>query len=92
MLKRDEIEQPTSCINKAAADEPVFVLRAKDPNAAGAVEYWADNAEKSGLHEPWKVVEARALAQQMRDWRTEHMHANRAQVAATAANRFEGQS
>jgi hypothetical protein len=90
MRKLDEIEQPTSCLNKAAEDEPLFVLRAKDPNAPATVEEWARRAEESGAHEPWKIAEARALAEQMREWRKARMHADQAQVAAAAANRFEG--
>lgn len=39
--KAQEIRNPDSCLNKAAFDEPVFVLRANDPVAAHVVEYWA---------------------------------------------------
>ncbi|MDZ7735921.1 MAG: hypothetical protein U5P41_07330 [Gammaproteobacteria bacterium] len=35
--KSEAINNPGSCLNKAAADEPVFVLRAKDPLAAAIV-------------------------------------------------------
>jgi len=41
MLKRDELTNPNSCINKAEDDEPVFVLRANDELAAETVEVWA---------------------------------------------------
>ncbi len=68
MLKRDEIATPTSCLNKAADDEPVFVLRAKDPLAARVVRHWCTLAEQQGLHED-KVPEADALAFQMESWR-----------------------
>lgn len=90
MKKRDEIEQPNSCLNKAAEDEPVFVLRAKDPIAPAAVEEWARQAQQTGRHEPAKIEEARALAASMRAWRTEHVSANRPAAQADAANRFEG--
>lgn len=90
MKKRDEIEQPSSCLNKAAEDEPVFVLRAKDPIAPEAVETWARQSELSGAHEPRKISEARALAQSMREWRTENVASNRAQLQAAAANKHEG--
>jgi hypothetical protein len=40
MLKREELELPTSCLNKAADDEPIFVLRAKDPCAPAAILAW----------------------------------------------------
>lgn len=90
MLKRDEIEQPNSCLNKAAADEPVFVLRAKDPLAAQTVERWADYAEGTGQHEAAKIIEARHLASEMRDWYHANIASNRAGVQAEAANKFEG--
>lgn len=90
MKKRDEIEQPSSCLNKAAEDEPVFVLRAKDPIAPAAVEEWARQAQQTGRHEPAKIEEARALAQQMREWRTDHVSSNRQAAQAEAANRLEG--
>ncbi len=68
MIKEREISTPTSCLNKAKDDEPIFVLRANDPLAPAVVACWAALAAQ-GLHEEWKVKEALALAQQMRDWR-----------------------
>ncbi len=71
MKKMDELTDPSSCINKAANDEPVFVLRANDPLAAGVVDYWANQAEGSNLHVVYKINTARELAQEMRRWRTD---------------------
>lgn len=67
MVKFLELSDPTSCINKAASDEPVFVLRAKDPVAAMIVRKWAAYSE--GIHEPEKNTEALRLADQMDAWR-----------------------
>lgn len=67
MLKRDELSTPSSCLNRAGADEPVFVLRAKDPLASMAVRHWVTMSE--GKHEPSKLDEALALADQMDAWR-----------------------
>ena len=69
MRKIDELEQPTSCLNKSRPDELVFVLCARDPLAASAVEFWANNAEQTGLHSEGKIAEARACARMMRVWR-----------------------
>jgi hypothetical protein len=69
MLKRDELRSQSSCLNKAEPDEPVFVLRAKDPLAAQTVRLWAAMADD--VHEPEKRVEAMALAEQMEQWRKE---------------------
>lgn len=45
MRKKDEIATATSCLNKAADDEPIFVLRAKDPLGAVMVRQWAEMAK-----------------------------------------------
>lgn len=56
------------CLAKAEPDEPVFVLRAKDPTAAALVWMWAAVAEIQGVHEPEKVREARQLMVDMTEW------------------------
>ena len=40
MFKRDELTDSTSCMNRAADDEMVFVLLARDPAATVAIEAW----------------------------------------------------
>jgi hypothetical protein len=79
MLKRDEIATLTSCLNRAADDEPIFVLRANDENAAGIVATWARDyiASKGGYtkavpSQVKKYEEALALAGQMRVWRMQN--------------------
>lgn len=71
MLKKHELANPTSCLNKAAPDEPVFVLRAKDPFAAQTVRLWAAMSE--GHHEGDKIHEALKLASEMEEWLEERM-------------------
>jgi hypothetical protein len=67
MLKKDEIENPKSCLNKAADDEPVFVVKARDILAAGTVRYWVNSAIAHGVpKEKWE--EAQAIADQMDRW------------------------
>ena len=70
MRKIDEIAAGDSCLNKAADDEPVFVLRAKDPNGAQTVRHWANIAGEN--HEPEKITEARELADKMDEWRKQN--------------------
>ena len=67
MLKREELSKPNSCLNRAASDEPIFTLRAKDPHAAQTLRHWAAMSE--GTHEPEKIEEALTLAYQMEAWR-----------------------
>ncbi len=65
MKKIDELREGT--IARAADDEPVFVLRAKDETAPTIVRLWAGVAELVGApHE--KTVEARAYANEMERW------------------------
>jgi hypothetical protein len=52
---------------RAADDEPVFVLRAKDILAPRTVRYWANQAERFKVSKE-KVEEARYLANQMESW------------------------
>lgn len=42
MLKKDEITNPNSCLNRAAMEEPIFVLRAQDVFAASVIREWAE--------------------------------------------------
>jgi hypothetical protein len=67
MKKCDEMREPKSCLNKAADDEPIFVLRAKDPRAAETVREWARTS--IGIHEPSKIDEALKIADTMDEWR-----------------------
>jgi hypothetical protein len=56
------------CYQNAEADEPMFVLLARDDRAPALVEAWADASEKRGTN-PAKVAEARQCAAAMREWR-----------------------
>lgn len=71
MDKKDELRSPTSCLSKAAPDEPIFVLRAKDRLAPQAVRLWAQMAY--GAHEAEKVDEAMQLADRMEKWRAQNV-------------------
>lgn len=42
MIKKLEVENPNSCLNRAQLDEPLFVLRANDPLAPKLVREWAE--------------------------------------------------
>lgn len=49
---------------KVPDDEPVFLLRGKDPSAAAAVNAWANDVQKRG-GDPELVASARQWAMQM---------------------------
>ena len=66
MTKKENLENPNSCLNHAADDEPIFVLRGKDIIAPKVVEAWAMYA--GGIHEIEKVDAALDVAVQMRAW------------------------
>jgi hypothetical protein len=48
MRKRDELTDPTSCLNKAKDDEWLFVLLGRDPAASVAVQAWVDERIRLG--------------------------------------------
>jgi hypothetical protein len=56
------------CLGRSRADEPVFVLCARDKAASMTVRDWADMAEKLGA-KPEKVKDARYMADRMEAWR-----------------------
>ncbi len=55
-------------LGRSRADEPVFVLCARDKAASMAVRDWAMLAEKLGA-KPAKVADARHFADRMEEWR-----------------------
>ena len=71
------------CYANAADDEPIFVLRARDPLAPDVVQYWADRyhlqkelansigngPEELTASQHERYVEARACANAMLEWR-----------------------
>ena len=65
--KKQEQDDPTSTLNKAFPDEPLFILRAQDLSAPGLVMQWANRAAKNGCPEA-KVAEARKIAEAMEKW------------------------
>lgn len=75
MQKNREIADPESCLNRSEDDEPLFVLRAKDPIAAIIVRRWAQAADYEKLHEPEKIAEALELADAMDEYRVRLMRA-----------------
>ena len=80
MLKQNELRKPSSCLNKASFDEPIFVLRAKDPHAPQAVRLWATMA--IGHHEQDKINEAVELADHMEKWRSANVPQTAAEVVS----------
>ena len=69
MLKKDELRDKNSCLNKAANDEPVFVLRAQDLLAPKVINFWCQLAGSAGTSAE-KIAEARRLIQLMEQWHT----------------------
>lgn len=59
---------PVDCYAKAADDEPMFILLARDASAPALIEMWADMRERHG-EEAGVVADAREVADQMRAWR-----------------------
>lgn len=56
------------CLHNVKPGEPFFVLRGQDEMAPDLVETWARQAELLKIA-PEKVIEARKVAAEMRDWK-----------------------
>lgn len=69
MLKKDEIRDPGSCLNKAEGNEYLFVLRGKDVAAPATIRFWANERIRLGKNQPHdrQIVEALASAKLMED-------------------------
>ena len=63
----------SGCMVHAAEDEPVFVLRAKDPLAPLAVNYWCQQAKEQGLHAEEKIQDAAQAGLDMVEWRLKNI-------------------
>lgn len=75
MNKAQTIKGP-SCLTKAADDEPLFTLRANDPDAAWLVRCWAEAyvKRKGGMarmtkQQLFKYNDAQWVAADMDHWR-----------------------
>jgi hypothetical protein len=73
VIKRDEIENTESCLNKARADERLFVLLARDPAAPVAIRAWVAERVRLGKNTPidGQIVEALDCASRMEAERAE---------------------
>ena len=76
MIKRDEVSNPNSCLNRAKDDEMVFVLLARDEAAAYAIGQWAKKRIELGKNTPddAQIVEAMTCAGVMEEQRMSSPH------------------
>ncbi len=59
----------STCLSKAADDEPIFVLRAQDKTATEAVQAWIDvNIYSLGFSHP-KILSAQQTITDMMAWK-----------------------
>lgn len=73
MIKRDEIEHPESCFNKAQDDERVFVMLARDAAAPATIRFWIAERLRLGKNKPddAQILEAYECAKRMEIERAE---------------------
>jgi hypothetical protein len=70
--KKDALEK-IGCLQKAAGDEPVFIVRGQDITMPATLEAWATLAEEAnGGRSNSKTIEARAFANEVREWQQKH--------------------
>jgi hypothetical protein len=67
MLKRYELSEPNSCLNKAGENEMLFVLLARDRAAPKALRFWCNERIRLHLNDPGdeQIKEALACADAM---------------------------
>lgn len=63
---------PFDCYAAAEPDEPMFILLARDPEAAALVRAWAQRRSEQPRPNPAKISEAYKLADEMDAWREEN--------------------
>ena len=71
MIKVDELHDQSSCLNRAAPEEMVFTLLARDECAAPAIRFWAQMRIHRGKNRPddKQITEALECANLMDDQR-----------------------
>lgn len=74
MTKRELIDDQNSCLNKAADDEPIFVLLGRDAAAYRSVLHWAQQRVGLGMNGAGdsKIANAISVARQMRAYHDSH--------------------
>lgn len=69
MLKHQEISKIDSCLNKAADDEPIFVLRGKDPVIVPTIQAWIKlRSELENEDDEDKLEEASCFIEVIERW------------------------
>jgi hypothetical protein len=71
MIKRKEVSDPTSCLNRATDDEPVFVLLGRDVSAPTTIKYWIADRISQGknVRSDPEIRDAELMADYMEGWR-----------------------
>jgi hypothetical protein len=67
-MMRHPLAQAT--LDKVGPDEPIFVLRAQDMLADNVVDFWADIMQQKSSPRHPKVIAARQIARDMRDYQS----------------------
>ena len=67
MIKREELSNPASCINRAREDEMTFVLLGRDPAAPETIRSWVRARILLGKNklEDAQIIEALECARKM---------------------------
>lgn len=68
MIKRDELSDPRSCLNRAQDDEMVFVLLGRDAAAPAAISAWIAERIRLGKNRPndAQILEAESCLRKIR--------------------------
>lgn len=69
MIKRNELSNHDSCLNRARPDEMIFVLLARDAAAPVAIRAWVEERIRLGKNtaSDYQITEALMCAKLMKD-------------------------
>ena len=65
MIKKEELSNPNSCLNRARDDELVFVLLGRDPTTPAVIKYWMAERVRLGKNK-WEDDQIREAAKVVR--------------------------
>lgn len=71
-MNRQQMQlDPNSCLNRAAPDEPLFLLRAHDIASSNTVRSWIKERLATGKNNPGdpQILDAERIAAEMDAWR-----------------------
>lgn len=90
MLKRQELSDPNSCLNRAKDNEMIFVLLGRDPASPETIRFWIKERIRLGKNQlnDHQIVSANEVAEVMEKRDEEKIRRETIQTLASAINKI----